>query len=71
MARCPECGGPAKWRSPFYVCEVCGLALRRHEYERMHNLNKDRLFEARETPDVDEKQKRRKAYLDWWNSSKK
>ena len=70
---CPECGGNAKWRSPFYVCEVCGLALRRHEYERMHAAAKEKIWEARESSvyeDPDKKDKKRREYLDWFLSKK-
>lgn len=74
MARCPECSGEAKWQSPFYVCTVCGLALRRREYERMHHRQKTALWEAQQDDQEDEHEKKRKKhkeYEDWFLGSKK
>ena len=74
MAKCPECGGKAKWQSPFYVCTVCGLALRRQEYERMQFRQKTELWEAQldeEENEFSKKRKRHKEYEDWFLGSKK
>lgn len=73
LATCPECGGKAKWEPPFYVCSVCGLALRRHEYERMLDKQKEALWEAQidQTEGLDKKRKRNREYLDWYLGSKK
>lgn len=77
MAKCPECGGLAKWRSPFYVCTVCGLALRRREYERMHDSQRTMVLEAQVDEARDEeaaafgkKRKKQKDYLDWYLGKK-
>ena len=73
IAKCPECGGKAKWQSPFYVCTICGLALRRREYERMHDQQKDILVEAqidRAEEEFGRKRKRNREYLDWYLGSK-
>ncbi|MFW9778942.1 MAG: hypothetical protein ACFFE8_08835 [Candidatus Heimdallarchaeota archaeon] len=77
MAKCPECGGLAKWRSPFYVCTVCGLALRRREYEQMHDRQRAMVMEAQIDRVEDEadfgdqrKRKRNKEYLDWYLGKK-
>ena len=73
IAKCPECGGKAKWNSPFYVCTVCGLALRRREYERMHDKQKAALYNAQitETEESDKKRRKEKEYLDWFLGKKK
>jgi hypothetical protein len=73
VARCPECGGLAKWQSPFYVCTVCGLALRRREYERMVDRQKQALYDAQidKVEEEDKKRKRNRDYLDWYLGSKK
>jgi transcription elongation factor Elf1 len=73
LAKCPECGGKAKWESPFYVCTVCGLALRRREYERLRDKQKADLYEAQIDQSEEEHKKRRKnrEYLDWYLGSKK
>ncbi len=74
IASCPECGGVAKWQSPFYVCTICGLALRRREYERMHDRQKDIVIEAqldKAEEETGKKQKRNREYLDWYLGSKK
>ncbi len=74
MAKCPECGGVAKWQSPFYVCTVCGLALRRREYERYHDRLKEQLIEAqidKEEEEFKKRSRRHKDYEDWFLGSKK
>ncbi len=73
LATCPECGGISKWNPPFYVCSVCGLALRRQEYERMVDKQKEALWEAQEEQNegTDKKRKRNREYLDWYLGSKK
>jgi hypothetical protein len=74
VAKCPECGGEAKWQSPFYVCTVCGLALRRREYESMHHRQKTALWEAQQVDEENEyekKRKKHKEYEDWFLGSKK
>ncbi len=73
LATCPECGGISKWNPPFYVCSVCGLALRRQEYERMVDKQKEALWEAQEeqSEGTDKKRKRNREYLDWYLGSKK
>lgn len=72
LARCPECGGLAKWQPPFYVCTVCGLSLRRREYERMTDRQKKALYEAQidKFEEEDKKRKRNREYLDWFLGSK-
>lgn len=73
MAQCPECHGKAKWESPFYICTVCGLALRRREYERYHDRVKNQLIEAqidKEEEDFRKKSKRHKEYEDWYLGKK-
>ncbi len=72
IAKCPECGGLAKWRSPFYVCTVCGLALSRRDYERMHDKQKSVLYDAQleEHENLDKKRKKEREYLDWYLGSK-
>ena len=72
IAKCPECGGLAKWRSPFYVCTVCGLALRRREYERMHDNQKSVLYKAQidDHESGDKKRRKEREYLDWFLGSK-
>ena len=74
LATCPECGGISKWKPPFYVCGVCGLALRRQEYERMVQRQKEALIEAQHEEGLgehDKKRKRNRDYLDWYLGSKK
>ncbi|MFX1515843.1 MAG: hypothetical protein ACFFC6_05995 [Promethearchaeota archaeon] len=74
LATCPECGGISKWNPPFYVCSVCGLALRRQEYERMVQQQKEALLEAQYEEGLgeqDKKRKRNREYLDWYLGSKK
>ncbi|MFX0051146.1 MAG: hypothetical protein ACFE8U_07630 [Candidatus Hermodarchaeota archaeon] len=73
LAKCPECGGLAKWESPFYVCTVCGLALRRREYERLRDRQKADLYEAQidQFEEENKKRKRNREYLDWYLGSKK
>lgn len=73
LAKCPECGGKAKWESPFYVCTVCGLALRRREYERLRDRQKADLYEAQidQFEEENKKRRRNREYLDWYLGSKK
>ncbi|MHA2223783.1 MAG: hypothetical protein ACXAC8_01045 [Candidatus Hodarchaeales archaeon] len=82
LAKCPECGGKAKWESPFYVCSVCGLALRRREYEREHDRVRNQVLKAQadtsqedknqdQNQDFIHKRKRNREYLDWFLGSKK
>ena len=72
LATCPECGGISKWNPPFYVCSVCGLALRRQEYERLVDKQKEALWEAQQqSEEMDKKRKRNKDYLDWYLGKKK
>lgn len=72
LATCPECGGKSKWTPPFYVCSVCGLALRRQEYERMVYKQKETLWEAQQQiEDIDKKRKKNRDYLDWYLGKKK
>ncbi|MHA2244940.1 MAG: hypothetical protein ACXADY_08210 [Candidatus Hodarchaeales archaeon] len=71
LATCPECGGKSKWNPPFYVCSVCGLALRRAEYERMVYKQKETLWEAQREEDIDKKRKKNRDYLDWYLGKKK
>ncbi|MHA1226439.1 MAG: hypothetical protein ACTSR2_05665 [Candidatus Hodarchaeales archaeon] len=69
MGRCPECGGEAKWRSPYYVCTACGLTLSRVEYERAHFRQKSALWEAQlsdENDEMEKKRKRHREYEDWF-----
>lgn len=72
LASCPECGGIAKWEPPFYVCSVCGLALRRQEYQRLVDKQKTALYEAQieQTESQDKKRKRNREYLDWYLGKK-
>ena len=67
MANCPECGGQARWRSPFYVCEICGLSLRRHELERAQNKLEDEVWDARFGGEqIDDREKRKREYEQWY-----
>ena len=72
LASCPECGGKAKWEPPFYVCGVCGLALRRQEYQRLVDKQKEALFQAQveQSESHDKKRKRNRDYLDWYLGKK-
>ncbi len=52
---------------------MCGLALRRREYERMHDKQKEVVYDAQITRDEEDNKKRRKEreYLDWFLGKKK
>ena len=68
---CPECSGKMSWKSPFYVCKVCGLSLRRHELERAQDKLEDEIWDARYGEERDDRSKKRqKEYLDWYLKSK-
>lgn len=64
MPSCPDCGAEMKWRNPFYVCTICGLALRKHEYERYKQKKEDETFQARY--DEEDDSKKQKDYLKWF-----
>ena len=72
LTSCPECGGKAKWEPPFYVCSVCGLALRRQEYQRLVDKQKETLREAQveQSESYDKKRKKNREYLDWYLGKK-
>lgn len=65
MPYCPECGGEMKYDPPVrrYSCKSCGLSLSSQELMEL----RDRLRPERDAED-NERQKRRKDYLDWWFS---
>ena len=52
-----------------YVCQRCGLSLRRTELDSMREQHRDRIRE--EKGKEFEEKKRRKEYLDWWLSKEK
>ncbi|HUX99621.1 MAG TPA: hypothetical protein VMV49_08715 [Candidatus Deferrimicrobium sp.] len=52
-----------------YVCERCGLALKRNELDKMWEQQRDSVREEK-GKEYKEKQKRRE-YLDWWLSKEK
>ncbi|MFQ5979733.1 MAG: hypothetical protein ACE5OZ_16510 [Candidatus Heimdallarchaeota archaeon] len=68
---CPDCNGKMKWLTPFYVCQRCGLSLRRHELERMQDKIRDDLWDARYGQNEDEKSKRRREMVEWYLSGDK
>ena len=67
-----ECLGLYKLLYHFYVCTVCGLALSRRDYERMHDKQKSVLYDAQleEHENPDKKRKKERDYLDWYLGSK-
>ena len=68
---CPECAGNMKFDSKVrrYVCHRCGLALTRHELDKMREQHRDRVREEKE--DQYREKKERKEYLNWWLSKEK
>ena len=66
--RCPECAGEMKFDRYIhcYVCQRCGLALTRSEYDMIISKQKEYY-----TTHEDEADKRRREYLKWWLSEKK
>jgi len=68
---CPDCNGKMKWLTPFYVCQHCGLSLRRNELERMQDKIKDDLWEARYGQDENITSKRHRETVEWYLSSDK
>ena len=71
MPACPECAGKMKYDSNArrYVCHRCGLALTRHELDKMREAHRDRVRE--EKGKEFQERKRRKDYLNWWLSKEK
>lgn len=67
MPFCPECKGEMKFdRSSYiYVCQLCGLALTREQYEETRRRGEKAKSEE------EERERKRKEYLKWWLSSKK
>ena len=67
MANCPECGGNVIGKMKKKICETCGLALTPTEFDRAWR-------KIRETKkygiDEDPNKKRKREYLDWYESSK-
>jgi len=69
MVSCPDCGGEMKWKNPFYVCQICGLALRKHEYQRYRQKKEEETWEMRYGEDEEEKKK--EEYEKWFLSGDK
>ena len=67
MPNCPECGNEMKYdqRLKRYICKSCGLSLTSQELLEL----RDKLEPEQDQTD-DERNKRRKDYLDWWFSRK-
>ena len=53
MSACPECAGKMKYDSNArrYVCHRCGLALTRHELDKMREAHRDRVREEKRKPE--------------------
>ncbi len=70
MSICPDCNGAMKWHPPFLICQLCGLALRRGEYnKRWREKNKN---EGTEPEGKTRKKKMdREEYLQWLLHQKK
>lgn len=68
MLRCPECGGEMIYLSytKHYVCRSCGLSLTFQEIMEI----REKIREQKEA-EIDEREKIRKEYLQWWLSKKK
>jgi len=66
MAKCPECGGEMIGKMKRKICETCGLALAPTEYDREWR----RIHSSKYTKDEDPESKRKREYLDWYESSK-
>ncbi|MHA1264192.1 MAG: hypothetical protein ACTSRS_03065 [Candidatus Helarchaeota archaeon] len=71
MPRCPECAGLMKFdrNLHLYVCQRCGLALKRSELDKMREQHRDHIREIK-GKEYEEK-KKRKEYLEWWLSKEK
>jgi hypothetical protein len=48
------------------VCTICGLSLRRHEFERAQDSLDDQVWEVRYGEKDDDRAKRRREYETWW-----
>ncbi|MHA1475505.1 MAG: hypothetical protein ACTSRX_04670 [Promethearchaeota archaeon] len=66
MARCPECGGNVVGKNKRKICETCGLALTPTEYDREWRS----IHSSKYSKDEDPEKKRKREYLDWYESKK-
>jgi hypothetical protein len=65
---CPECGGECHYEigTKRYICKSCGLQMTQQELNDLRDKNRP----AEETEE-EQKQNRRKEYLNWYLSKKK
>ena len=66
MARCPECGGNVVGKNKRKICETCGLAMTPTEYDKEWRTIRSSKFERDEDPE----KKKKREYLEWYESSK-
>jgi Zn-finger nucleic acid-binding protein len=69
---CPECAGELKFdrNLRIYVCQRCGATWDREDLDVAHEKLMDEIYGGSEQA-KEEKNKRRKEYLDWWTSKEK
>ncbi|MHA1860874.1 MAG: hypothetical protein ACTSVM_01060 [Candidatus Ranarchaeia archaeon] len=69
MPSCPECAGNMKFDPSVrcYVCQRCGLALTRDELDKAREKFRGQLYDR----SIDEADRRKREYLDWWLKEKK
>lgn len=70
MVSCPECAGYMKFDRyvRLYVCQRCGLALKRKEIEEQHDKRREMIAEEQDKDEA--RSQRHKDYLDWYLSKK-
>ncbi|MHA1143537.1 MAG: hypothetical protein ACTSRW_02300 [Candidatus Helarchaeota archaeon] len=70
MPNCPECAGYMKFDRDIrlYVCQRCGLSLRRSEIDDLHEKRKEIIMEERDEDEI--RRSKHKEYLDWYLNKK-